>query len=439
MRVPQISMSVFEERRKKLSNQLRDSALILVANPEHIRNGDVAYAYRQDTNFFYLTGFEEPNAIFVYRPGKNPETALFVMPKNPDQETWTGFRYGIDGAKKHFHVDAAFSIESIRAELPRLLADVEQIHHTLFVDQGFDQMLLEIVKNLASSRSRSNRGHLTISDPRSMIGELRIRKSPAEIDWHRRACEASAEAHVEVMRAVRPGISERALHGVFLRAIMERGCAREGYGAIVASGENATTLHYTFNDQICRDGDLLLLDAGGEFNYFSGDITRVFPVNGRFNEAQKRIYQKVLTVQKDLVAMVKPGIARESLQKETISRLTDVMIDEKLLRGRKEDLIEKKEYLKFYMHGVSHWLGMDVHDAGTTSVNGEPRLVEPGFVLTVEPGLYVPADIPGIPDELRGIGIRIEDDILVTDSGNENLTIRSPKEIADIEAVMAKR
>ena len=438
MRTPQISMVAFEERRKKLSSQLKEAALILVANPEYIRNGDVTHAYRQETNFFYLTGFEEPNSIFVYRPGKSPETVLFVMPKNPHQETWTGFRYGTDGAKKHFHVDATYSIESVRVELPKLLADVEQIYHTLFIDQNFDHLLLEMVKELASSRSRANRGHLPILDPRAMIGELRICKSPAEIDWHRRACVASGEAHVEVMKAVRPGINERALHGVFLRAIMERGCAREGYGAIVASGENATTLHYTFNDQTCRDGNLLLLDAGGELNYFSGDITRVFPVNGRFNEAQKRIYQKVLDVQKDLVAMVKPGISRESLQKETISRLTDVMIDEKLLKGRKEDLIEKKEYLKFYMHGVSHWLGMDVHDAGVISVNGEPRLVEPGFVLTVEPGLYVSADIPGIPDELRGIGIRIEDDILVTESGNENLTIRCPKEIAEIEAVMVK-
>ncbi len=436
MRTPQFSMSIFEERRKKLSPTIKGGALVIAANPEYIRNGDVNYPYRQESNFFYLTGFEEPNSVFVYRPGKKPETVMFVMSKDPAQETWTGFRYGTDGTKANFHIDATYPIEAIRAELPKLLADVDQLFYSLYNDRRFDELILQMVNDLTWSRSRANRGNLPIVDPRALIGELRLRKSSVEVEWHRQACEASGEAHIEVMKAIRPGINERALHGVFVRAIMERGCPREGYHAIVASGENATTLHYNFNDQTCRDGDLLLLDAGGEFNYFSGDITRVFPVNGRFSETQKRIYQKVLNVQKELVAMVKPGVSREGLQRETISKLTDVMIDEKLLKGRKDDLIEKKEYMKFYMHGVSHWLGMDVHDAGTISVNNEPRQIEAGFVLTIEPGLYIPKDSPDVPNELRGIGIRIEDDILVTESGHENLTVKCPKEIADIEAVM---
>jgi Xaa-Pro aminopeptidase len=220
---------------------------------------------------------------------------------------------------------------------------------------------------------------------------------------------------------------------------MERGSPREGYGSIVASGANATTLHYVYNDQVCRDGDLILVDAGGEYNFYSGDITRVFPISGSFNPTQKRVYQRMLDVQKHLVAMVKPGISRDTLQKESISKITDILLEEKLLKGRKDDIIEKREYSKFYMHGVSHWLGMDVHDAGLIEINGEPRPLEPGFVLTVEPGLYVPQDAPGVPEELRGLGIRIEDDILVTETGHENMTIKAPKEIADIESVMIKR
>lgn len=436
MRTPQYAMSIFKERRKKLANHLKDSALILTANPEVIRNGDVHYPFRQNSNMFYLTGFEEPNSALIFRPGKNPETVLFVMSKDPAQETWTGFRYGVEGAKRYFEVDEVYSIDSVQDELPKLLSDVDQIYYSLFSNTNFDTILMDIINDLTWSRSRSNRGNLPIIDPCAMLGEMRLRKSNVEVEWHRRACEISAEAHIEVMKTIRPGINERALHGVFLRSIMERGCAREGYGAIVAGGENATTLHYEFNDQVCKDGDLLLLDAGAEYNYFSGDITRVFPVNGRFSDTQKRIYQKMLNVQKDLVSLVKPGTSREALQTETVSRLTELMIDEKLLKGRKDDLIEKKEYERFYMHRVSHWLGMEVHDAGTTLVNGEPRVIEPGFVLTIEPGLYISKDAPGVPDELRGIGIRIEDDVLVTESGHEVLSSKCPKEIADIEAVM---
>jgi Xaa-Pro aminopeptidase len=254
----------------------------------------------------------------------------------------------------------------------------------------------------------------------------------------RRACEISSEAHVEVMRATKPGVNERALHGVFLRAIMERGCAREGYGTIMASGNGATTLHYVFNDQPCRAGDLLLVDAGGEFNYFTGDITRTYPVSGKFNPTQKRVYQKVLDLQKQLVAAVRPGTTRDLLQKQCIAGLTEIMIEEKLLTGRKEELIEKREFAKFYPHGVGHWLGMDVHDAGVIDINGEPRPLEPGFVLTIEPGLYVPENTPGVPDELRGLGIRIEDNILVTETGHENLTAKCPKEIDELEALIGR-
>jgi Xaa-Pro aminopeptidase len=438
MRKPQVDIKIFSERRQALAAKLKGAALVVPAHPELIRNNDVHYPYRQDSNLYYLTGFEEPSAVLVFRPGQTPETTLFVLPKDVAMETWTGFRYGTDGAKKSFAVDATFAVEHLSTELPKLLKACDKVYYSMFVNREFDGVFLKIVEEITAGRSRTNKGNLPIEDARPLIGEMRIRKTPFEIEQLRKACEISAQAHVDVMRATHAGVNERALHGVFLKGVMERGCAREGYGSIVATGANATTLHYVFNDEVCRDGDLLLVDAGGEYGFYTGDITRTYPVNGRFNPTQKRVYQKVLDLQKKLVAMVKPGQTREGLQKETIAGLVDILLEEGLLKGKKQDLIDGKEYFKFYPHGVGHWLGMDVHDAGLTEVNGEPRPLEPGFVMTIEPGLYIPVDMPGVPEEYRGIGIRIEDDILVTATGHENLTASCPKEVAELEALIGR-
>jgi Xaa-Pro aminopeptidase len=438
MRTPQLDMKIFRERRDKLRDKLKNAALVIPAHPELIRNNDVHYPYRQDSNLFYLTGFEESHSVLVFRPGQTPELTLFVQPKDEHLETWTGFRYGLQATKELFQVDATEPISKLEEQLATLLKPVDKVYYSLYTNREFDSLLLKTVEQITQTRSRSNKGNITIEDTRVLMGELRLRKSTFEADQMRTACQISARAHIEVMKATRPGVNERALHGVFIKSIMEQGCAREGYGSIVASGANATTLHYVYNDQPCRDGEVLLVDAGGEYNFYSADITRSFPVSGKFSVAHKRVYQKVLDLQKNLVAMVRPGVTRELLQKEAISVLTDIMIDEKLLKGRKEDLLEKKEYMKFYMHGVGHWLGLDVHDAGTIEMNGEPRPLEPGFVVTIEPGLYIPKDAPGVPDELRGLGIRIEDDILVTASGNENLTVTCPKEVADMEAIIGR-
>lgn len=438
MRAPQFDMKVFKDRRQALGAKLKGSALIVPAHPEYIRNNDAHYPYRQDSNLFYLTGFEEPGSVLVFRPGMNPETVLFVQPKDVNMETWTGFRYGPEGAQKSFQVDQAMSYEKLETEISKLLKEVDAVYYTMYINREFDAFMMKTVESIALARSRTNKGNLAIHDARVPIGELRIYKTPYEIEQMRKACQISAEAHIELMKVTKPGINERALHGHFIKAIMERGCAREGYGSIVATGANATTLHYVFNDQTCRDGELLLVDAGGEYNYYSGDITRVYPVNGKFSSTQRRVYQRMLDLQKSLVNMVKPGFTREGLQKQAISMLTDLMIDEKLLKGKKDDLIENKEYFKFYPHGVGHWLGLDVHDAGLTEIKGEPRPLAPGMVLTIEPGLYVPQDAPGVPEELRGMGIRIEDDILVTESGHENMTVKCPKEIDVLEAIIGK-
>lgn len=438
MRTPSIDVSIFKERRERLGQKIRGSALLLASNPHVIRNNDVHYAYRQDSNMFYMTGFEETDAVFLFRPGRKPETVMFVLPKDPLRETWDGFLYGPDATKNLFGIDVVYTVDKIDAELGTLLKDVDKVYYQLYSNPKFDQVVNKTIESVAIARSRTNKGNLTIEDTRALLGEMRIRKSAEEIEWQRKACKISSEAHIEVMKACKPGVNERGLHGEFLRAMMVRGAAREGYGAIVATGGNGTTLHYVFNDAQTKDGDMLLIDAGAEYNYFSGDITRTYPVNGKFSPAQKRVYGKVLAIQKGLIEMVKPGVTRDEIQKRTIDQLTTVMIEEGLLKGNKADLIEKKAYLKYYMHGVGHWLGMDVHDAGVTEINGEPRPLEEGFVLTIEPGLYVPSNDEEAPSELRGMAIRIEDNILVTKNGHENMTIMCPKEIDELEAIIGK-
>lgn len=438
MRTPQFDMSIFKERRVELARRMRGAALILTANHHPIRNNDVHYSYRQDSNLFYLTGFEESDCVFVFRPGQQPETVMFVQAKDPLRETWDGFLYGPEATKNLFGIDEVYTIDKFEEMLPKLIQPTERLLYSMFWNTELDKIILKAVHSVAQARSRTNKGNLPIEDSRVILGEMRIKKSGVEIDWMKKAAQISSEAHIEVMKACRPGVNERALHGVFLRAIMERGAAREGYGSIVATGANATTLHYVFNDQTCKDGDILLIDAGGEYNYYTADITRSYPVSGKFSPAQKRVYSKILDVQKMLVSAVKPGETREGLQKKAISGLVDIMIDENLLRGPKADIIENKTYLKYYMHGVGHWLGLDVHDAGLTEIVGEPRLLEAGFYLTIEPGLYIPHDDQDAPKELRGFGVRIEDNILVTEGGYENFTAACPKEVDALESLVGK-
>lgn len=436
MRKMKYDLKQFEERRKKLGALIDGSALILASHPEHVRNGDVHHPYRQDSNFFYLTGFEEPGSVFVFRPGKSPETILFVRKKDPSKETWEGFRYGTQLAKEVFGVDEAYCIEDFEEKAPELLKDVVDVYYSLFHNQQFDLRIQKVFETVKSNSGRSGKGNLNIKDSYPLIGELRVHKSAYEMETMLRACEISAEAHAEVMKNIKPGMNEREINGLFLYEIMKRGAAREGYGSIVATGNNATTLHYVFNDQNLGENDMLLIDAGAEYNYYTGDITRTFPVSGRFNDAQKRLYQGVLTLQKSLIEDVRPGASIKALQEKAIDHLVDIMIEEKLLKGSKAEILENKTFKQFYPHNLGHWLGSDVHDAGAYEVNKEPRPFEPGMCLTIEPGLYIPKDAPDVPDELRGIGIRIEDNILVTPEGHENMTTKAPKEVDELESII---
>jgi len=436
MRKPSIDMSIFKERRKTLASKIPNSALIVASHPEMIRNNDVHYPYRQDTNFFYLTGFEEPESVMVFRPGCQPEYTLFVRRKDPLRETWEGFRYGPEGTLATFGCDKTYPIEELESVLPKLLSEVENVYYRLFQNHEFDGKFRTSIETVRLNQGRSGLGILPIHDSTELLGEMRIKKSETEKAWARRACKISAEAHLQTMKETKPGMNERDLQAIVEYNFMRLGAARLGYNTIVAGGANACTLHYVFNDQEIKNGELVLIDAGGEYNYFTGDITRTYPVNGKFSEGQKAVYEKILKVQKEIISFIKPGIVFKALQDTTIEMLTEALLELGVLKGNVQQNIEQNTFRKYYPHGVSHWLGMEVHDAGLYKIKGESRRIESGMSFTVEPGLYFPMDDSSVPSNMRGIGIRIEDDIIVTDTGCEVMTADVPKDIKEIEAVV---
>lgn len=438
MRKPADNIEIFARRRRLLAERAKGSAIIIPSHPERIRNNDVHHPYRQDSNLFYLTGWEEPESIFVFRPGQIPETVMFVRPKDVERETWDGFRYGPEGCAREFKIDKTYLIADFDKEITLLLKSVDRIYYRFNIDDTFDHKLISILEGVRRSHGRSGRGSLPVLDSWELIGELRYTKTADDIQLMRRACSVTARAHLEVMKATKSGVSEKKLLGVFLASIYAQDADREGYGSIVASGANACTLHYVFNDQICNDGDLLLIDAGAEVRYYTGDITRTYPVNGKFTSAQRKVYDRVLAIQKELCAAVKPGVPFKWMQDRAIEFLTDAMIELGLIKVSRAEAIERLLFKKYYPHGVSHYLGLDVHDTGLYQVGGDARKLEPGTAFTIEPGLYIPADDREAPEELRGIGVRIEDNVVITPTGCENLTSEAPKEVSELEGLVGR-
>lgn len=436
MRKPLENVATFKRRREAVLKKLNNSAMVIAAHPEQIRNHDVHFPYRQDSNLYYLTGFEEPESVLILKPGSFPESVLFVRKKNIERETWDGFRYGPEYAQEAFQVDKCYPIEEFHEQFPKLLKGYESIYYRLLKNPEFDKQFLSELDHLRLSYPRSGFGLLPIHDADVFLGEFRLIKSAEEITNQRRACEISAEGHKLAMQSVKPGMTERQVQALMTNYYLSQGSAREGYHPIVATGNNGTTLHYNFNDQVCRDGDLLLIDSGTEYNYYTGDITRTFPVSGKFTQLQARVYQYVLDVQKELISSLKPGVLFKDLHEKGASLLTDVMLELGLLSGRKDDIVSSNAHRKYYPHGIGHWLGLDVHDAGLYFVNGQPRALEDGMCFTIEPGLYIPEGDKLVPNEYRGIGIRIEDNILITSSSHDVLTSLAPKEIKDIETTM---
>ena len=319
---------------------------------------------------------------------------------------------------------------------PSLLKEVDQLYYRMYKNPWADSLVQGALETLRISQGRTGQGFMTVHDSQLILGEMRLMKSEYELLNLREACEITAQGHIAAMKFTRPGVNERQVQGVIMNSFYMKGASREGYNYIVASGYSSTTLHYNFNDQPCKDGDVLLIDAGAEYHFFTGDITRTFPVNGKFNEEQALVYQAVLNVQKKIIEMIKPGLIFKTLQETTIDLLTESMLTLGLLSGRKSDIIASQSYKKFYPHGVSHWLGMDVHDAGLYVKKGESRPLETNMCFTVEPGLYIRADDETVPKKFRGIGVRIEDNIRVTSSGCEVMTSSAPKEISDLEKII---
>jgi Xaa-Pro aminopeptidase len=417
--------------------RISGGAAIFPAAPTAIRNNDVEHEYRQDTDFYYLTGFEEPNAVAVLVP-EHPEHrfVLFVQPKDREREVWTGWRAGEEGAKRDYGADAAFTIDKLDEQLPKLVGKADRIYYRFGGDPTFDGRLVGWIRQFQRARQREGVGPNSVIDPAELLHQMRLIKTSSDLDMLRRAVEISCDGHLAALRALRPGMYEYEIEAVLRYVFRKNGSPRHGYAPIVASGANATVLHYTTNNQRIKDGDLLLIDAGAEYGYFTGDVTRTFPANGNFTEAQSEVYQIVLDAQIEAINAVRPGATFIEPHDKAVRVLVEGMLRLGLLEGETDKIIEEGTYKKFYMHRTSHWLGMDVHDVGPYKVADEWRRLEPGMVLTIEPGLYIAEDMEGIPPRYAGIGVRIEDDVLVSESGNEVLSARVPKTIEEIEGAI---
>ncbi len=411
-----------------------NSAALIGSPPEILRNGDSSYPYRQCSDLYYLTGFAEPQATVLLRPGADEPYTLFVRPRDAEREIWDGRRAGVEGAVKNFGADKALPASELRGNLAKLIANVDDLYYELGANPAYDEILLAVLDELRRGERRGMRAPRRIVDPRFSLHELRLRKSSEEVEVLRRAAAITSEAHVESMKAAKAGMGENEIEALINYTFRRRGGTGPGYTSIVGGGDNATILHYIENDAELKEGELLLIDAGCEYAFYTADVTRTFPISGRFTEAQKRCYQIVLDSQLQAIAMSKPGATIDELHDCCVRVLTAGMIELGLLQGTVDECIQSGDYKKFYMHRTSHWLGMDVHDVGVYTLDNKPRPMEPGMIVTIEPGLYIAADAEGVPDEYRGIGIRIEDDILITADGYENLTAAVPKTIAEVEA-----
>lgn len=413
------------------------SVAIIPSAREATRSNDTQYRFRQDSDFLYLTGFEEPESIAVIRPLSEQKYTLFVRPRNPEREIWDGRRAGVEGATREFGADEAFPIVEFDEKLQDILDGAEKLYYRLGVNSDLDETIIRQIKRMRSLNRKPIHPPQTIIDPATIVHEMRVLKSPEEIELMQRAADIAAEAHCEAMKAVRHGMKEYEVEALIEQIFRQKGAAAPAYTSIVGAGANATVLHYINNDGELHDGELLLIDAGAEYKGYASDITRTFPINGRFTKPQREIYELVLEAQTSCVEMVRPGITHDQLKQHSIEVLTEGMVRLGLLRGKTEELIKEKKYEKFYMHGLGHMLGIDVHDVGRYYYDQESRALEAGVVMTVEPGLYIAPDTKDIPERYLGIGVRIEDDVLATECNPRVLTNKVPKDADEIEALMA--
>lgn len=434
------NMSEFAKRRQALMQKMNpDDIIILPAAKECLRNGDSHYPFRQNSDFYYLSGFEEPNAVLIIAPNrKEGEYILFNQVRDPVHEIWNGPRAGQEGACKTFGADQAFPIEQFENMLPDLLTGRSAIHYPLGAFPEFDELILKAVNAIRAKIRGGVRLPTAFIDTTPTIHEMRLFKSAAEIATMQKAVDITAAAHIRAMQVCKPGMYEYELEAELMYVFQREGARYCAYNSIVGAGKNSCILHYINNNQKIKDGDLVLIDAGAEYQNYAADITRTFPANGRFSDAQRVIYDLVLSAQLAAIEVIKPGASWIHMQSEILRIITAGLVDLGILKGDVEELIAKQAYMPFYMHRSGHWLGLDVHDAGRYRIDEKWRELEPGMMLTVEPGIYISADNKNVDPQWHNIGIRIEDDVLVTEKSYRVLSAQIPKTIADIEATMAK-
>lgn len=436
---PLTGRNVHAARRAQLMERIgENAAALVVAAPVRSRSNDTSYHYRPNSDLWYLTGFEEPEAVVLLLPG-HPEHpfVMFVRARNREREIWDGWRVGVEGAKEHLGCDAAFPIGELEERLPKLFEGRTRLIYELGADEAMDRNVIRAVRKVQPLGRKGKRAPRVIEDPLLYLHEMRLVKTPGEIAALRRAVEVSALGHVRGIRCTRPGMREFELQAEIEYVFKKHGATAPGYESIVGSGPNACILHYVANRGRLRDGDLVLVDAGAEVGLYTGDITRTWPVSGSFSPEQREIYDLVLRAQREVIRLVRPGLAWHKLHECAVKILAEGLVDLGILEGPVDKAIEEKTYRKWYMHGTGHWLGIDVHDVGSYARDGEPgRALEPGMVFTVEPGLYFHGDEEGCPDRFRGIGVRIEDDVLVTETGVDVLSQGVPKEPEEIEQLV---
>lgn len=432
-----ISLSEYQNRRKHLAMQLPQGSIALIpAARECLRNGDAHYRFRQDSDFYYLTGFNEPDALLLITAGQQSESVLFNRERNFSEEQWTGKRLGQEGACEQLGVDVAYPLATLDTQLPQCFADKTAILYPVGRYPAWDKLIFDTWKIVKGKIRQGTNPPESFSDVGLILGEMRLFKSDAELQLMREASRVSVAAHQRAMRACLNATYEYELEAEILYELNRQGVRNVAYDSIVAGGSNACVLHYTDNNQALRPGDLVLIDAGGEVQNYAADITRTFPINGRFSPEQKLIYELVLASQKAGKNCIRPGCLWDDVQQAVVGVLTSGLKDLGLLHGSVDDLIATGAYKPFYMHRSGHWLGLDVHDVGRYKNDGQWRPLQQGMVLTVEPGLYIHESIQGIDSRWHGIGVRIEDDICVTLQGYENLTGALAVEVKDIEALV---
>jgi len=436
-----ITKKEFKKRRKELMSQMEPNSIGLLSSaPERLRNNDAEYQYRQSSDFYYLTGFSEPQAILALVPGRQQgEVILFCREKNLERELWTGYILGPDAAIDSLQIDDAYPIDDVDEIIVGLIEGKDRIYYSMGRDDDFDSRVMAWVKNIRINSKAGPRPPSEFQVLDHLLHELRLIKSPAEIKLIEKAVKISAEGHKAAMNRCAPGLKEYELEAELQYAFIRNGSRSPAYQSIVGSGDNACILHYNSNNAEIKKGDLVLIDAGCEYDCYAADITRTFPASGKFTEEQRLIYEIVLLAQNEAIKATRPGNTWNAPHDASVKVIVRGLLKLGLLKGSLSQQLKSEEYKRYYMHRVGHWLGMDVHDVGDYKVDGDWRLLEPGMVTTIEPGIYVSPSDTSVPKKWRGIGVRIEDDVLVTKTGHKVLSTGIPRTIEDIEALMSEQ